>query len=283
MAARTVLGAAVHQCAACAILLARKHLLTGSPLALLGLHPMCLAVQQALHGLSGLLLCLSTCKPHCHACLLPSPALCPPWPPPALPDLVLPSLASAPRSAPSVATITVTTPTSAMLTINPSANTSSTTTSYTVSLAPTGTAPTTVTCTNPSNCQLIGLTSSVSYTVSVVADFADGTTSPGSAQVSFNTPPLTAPTVATAVATGPTQAAITTTTPPTGGPFVSYTFTVNAVGTTTSVVTTVAQTLATITGLSASTQYSVSVTATDSSGTTTPASNQATFTTPSIR
>ena len=195
----------------------------------------------------------------------------------------LPSLAPD-RSAPSIAGAFATSPTTGTVTLNPPKNASVPVNFYTLSVAPTGSSSELqVNCTDPTNCQLTGLTPSITYTVTATATLTDGTTTPHSAPATLVMPALSAPTLLSAVATGPTAATASASPPSTGGPWASYTFTATVVGGSANVTCISASPTCTFTGLVPGSTYSVSVTAADGSGNPSPTSNTLILTTASLR
>ena len=189
-------------------------------------------------------------------------------------------------SSPSIVNAFPTSPTTATVTLNPPENTSVPVANYTLSVVPAGSSSElTVTCTDPTNCHLTGLTPSVTYTLTATATLTDGSTTPRSAPATLAMPPLTSPTLVSVVATGPTTATASASPPSTGGPWTSYTFTATVVGGSATVNVTCVSPIPTCTlsGLAPATHYAVVVAATDTSGNTSPDSNSLGFTTPSPR
>ena len=187
-------------------------------------------------------------------------------------------------SAPSIAGAFATSPTTATVTLNPSQDTSAPVNFYTLSAAPTGSSSELqVNCTDPTNCQLTGLTPSVTYTVTATATLTDGSTTSQSAPATLVMPALSAPTLLSAVATGPTAATATASAPSTGGPWASYTFTATVVGVSANVTCVSASPTCTFTGLVPGSTYTVSVTAADGSGNPSPTSNTLILSTPAAR
>ena len=211
------------------------------------------------------------------------------WGPDSAPRACLPCPASChipACRAPSIASAAATSPTTATVTINPPPTIAAPVASYTLTAVPTGGAQAlSVTCTDPTNCQLTGLTPFVTYTLTATATLTDGSTTPASAPAQLTMPNLSAPTLNSAVAIGPTTGIATATPPPSGGPFTQYTFTATLVGGNGTATATClsASPRCTFTGLAPAKQYAVRVTATTSSGGITPLSNAVVLATPAGR
>ncbi len=184
-----------------------------------------------------------------------------------------------PCSSPAVASATPDGPTNGTVVITPPANTTSPVDRYELTLVPEDGSPTVlVNCTTPASCPVTGLLSCTNYTVTVVAVLQSGATLAGSNSATLSTPCPGAPTLDSAVGTGPTTGTAQAS-PGSGGPFSSYNFTAVEAGTGT-VFTCVSSTSSCdFTGLAPGTAYEVSVVATDGSGKQTPASNTKTMTT----
>ena len=188
-----------------------------------------------------------------------------------------------PCSAPTIADAFPTTTTTGTVVINPPTVVSSPVSNYTITVRPTGTSNATpVSCTDPTNCLLTGLTAGLTYRLVVTATLSDGSTTPQSAAFQLVMPSASAPTLSSAVATGPTAAKAQATPPSVGGPFVSYTFTALELGTATAVVATFTSPSAVFTGLHPGSTYSVSVIATDNINVQTSQSNTLLFSTPAL-
>ena len=189
-------------------------------------------------------------------------------------------------SAPTIASATPTSPTTAVVTINPPLATIVPVASYSVIVVEIGSSThLAFTCTDPTSCPLTGLTPSVTYTVTATATLSDGSSTPPSSWVTLAMPSLHAATLTSAVATGPTTGTATATSPSTGGPVARYTFTAKRFGGSgnSNVICTSASPRCSFTALTPGTQYSVSVTVTDGSGNVSPPSNHLILTTAAAR
>ena len=137
---------------------------------------------------------------------------------------------------PALTTATATGPTTAQVTIDPP-NTPVQPTSYTVTVTPEGGgSPIKVTCANPDDCPVTGLTPDTTYTVTAVGNLPGGGTTPASGTASITTPdagtdsPTASPTITDTRANSPTDGTVVIA-PPAEGPLpTNYTVTLTPVG-----------------------------------------------------
>lgn len=187
-----------------------------------------------------------------------------------------------PCRAPIMTEATPTSSTTALLTANPP-SIGGPYPSYTFIAIPVGGGPSlTATCQYPTGCPMTSLKPNVLYDVSVVGITAAGGKTPPSVPMPLEMPSPSAPTFASADATGPTTGTATAAPPKTGGPWTRYTFTATPLGGGTPVVVTSDVPRADFTGLQPGTRYMVDIVASGLRGDS-PTSNTLTFMTPSIR
>ena len=138
-------------------------------------------------------------------------------------------------NAPALTTATPTGPTTGAVTIDPP-NTPVQPTSYTVTLVPVGGGtPITVTCANPNDCPVTGLTPDTTYAVTAVGNLPGGGTTPASGVASLTTPTSgangtpAAPTITDTNATSPFTGTVSIAPPATGPQPTNYTVTLTPV------------------------------------------------------
>ena len=162
---------------------------------------------------------------------------------------------------PALTTATPTGPTSGQVTIDPP-NTPVQPTSYTVTLVPQGGgSPIKVTCANPDDCPVTGLTPDTTYTVTAVGNLPGGGTTPASGTASLTTPPTSGPAPIKITDTNATSpyAGTVTIAPPAGTQPTNYTVTLTPVdGGPTITVTCTTPASCPVTGLDPGTTYLVS-------------------------
>ena len=136
---------------------------------------------------------------------------------------------------PALTTATATGPTTAQVTIDPP-NTPVQPTSYTVTVTPEGGgSPIKVTCANPRDCPIPGLTPDTAYTVSAVGNLPGGGTTPASGTASLTTPTSGAggtpasPKITDTNATSPFSGTVSIAPPATGPQPTNYTVTLTPV------------------------------------------------------
>ena len=129
---------------------------------------------------------------------------------------------------PALTTASATGPTAGQVTIEPPSG-GTQPSSYTVTLTPVGGgSPITVTCTNPLDCPIPGLTPDTTYSVSAVGNLPGGGTTAATGTSSLTTP-ADLPGIASALATGATTGMVVIT-PPTGPQPTNYTVTFTPIG-----------------------------------------------------
>jgi len=136
---------------------------------------------------------------------------------------------------PALNTATPTSPTTAAVTIEPPTS-GPVPANYTVTLTPVGGgSPITVTCVNPDDCPITGLTPDTTYTASAVGNLPGGGTTPASGTASITTPddgsdtPTASPAITDTSASTPTSGTVVIAPPSTGPQPTNYTVTLTPV------------------------------------------------------
>ena len=167
-------------------------------------------------------------------------------------------------TSPALTTATPTSPTSGQVTIEPPTS-GPQPSDYTVTLTPVGGgSPITVTCTNPVDCPITGLTPDTTYTASAVGNLPGGGTTPASGTSSLKTPTdgspgPDSPAITDTSASSPTAGTVVIAPPPTGPQPPNYTVTLTPVdGGAPITVTCSTPSNCPVTGLSPDTTYLVS-------------------------
>jgi hypothetical protein len=155
-----------------------------------------------------------------------------------LPDgTVVPVEGSLPVSTPTgpaLTTASATGPTTGQVTLAPPSN-GTQPASYTITLVPVGGGPAiTVTCTNPLDCPIPGLTPDTSYTVTAVGNLPGGGTTPATGSATLTTPSdgspgPASPTITDTFARSPTAGTVVIAPPPTGPQPTNYTVTLTPI------------------------------------------------------